>query len=318
MILFVALLAFHRFEILPIENRLAEIEKTVKGRLGAAIVTPSVSYYSKKNERFSLQSVMKLMVAMAALDQVDQGRWKLEEKFVFKRSDLSLFFQPIADQLGKKDQMSVTLEQCIELTVTESCSASGDFLIRQMGGTSVVNAFLKKNQIDELSVDREERDLQTNILGISWKAEYIDEKKLQADIDRIPESQLDLSYQRYQKDPRDTTTPAAMAKLLQKLVTGKLLSAESTKYLLGVMEQTKTGADRLPAGIANGWKLGHKTGTSSSHKGVAAATNDVGFVRNSKGDWIVIVALVGDSRAEAKIRAEAIRDVAKLAFSARL
>ena len=61
----------------PIEGRFAEIEAGSGGRLGAAIVTPKARHYSRRSERFSLQSVMKMVVAMAALDQVVQlPRWR--------------------------------------------------------------------------------------------------------------------------------------------------------------------------------------------------------------------------------------------------
>lgn len=301
----------------PIEARFAEIEATSKGALGAAIITPKSSHFSRKNERFSLQSVMKLIVAMAALEQVDKSKWKLDQKFVFHRSDLSVSHQPLADRLGKRRSMTVSLSDCIETTVTQSCSAAGDFLIRKMGGTSVVNAFLKKHKIDGMSVDRQERDLQTNVVGLTWQSKFTDANLLEAAIRRLTDSQKDAAYKRYQKDPRDTTTPEAMGLLLRKLVTGKLLSPTSTRYLMGVMERTETGPDRLRAGIPKGWKLGNKTGTSSSWRNAACATNDVGFVRHPSGEWIVIVALLRNSTLDADARAAVLRDVARTAFQNR-
>lgn len=298
----------------PIEARFAEIEAIAKGQLGAAVITAKSSQYSRRNERFSLQSVMKMMVAMAALEEVDKGKWKRDMKFTFSRADLSLSHQPIEDRLGKRNSITITLSDCIELMVTESCSGAADFVIRKLGGTAVVNAFLKKNGIQGMSVDRQERDLQTNIVGLTWRPEYVDARKLDAATQRVSPSALDAAYKRYQADPRDTTTPHAMGLLLQKLVTGKLLSAASTKYMLAVMERTSTGPDRLKAGVPKGWKLGHKTGTSSTHRGVACATNDVGFARNAAGEWVVIVALLRNSTLKPDDRANVLRQVARAAF----
>lgn len=312
--LFSALLLTHLVQSTPIEGRFAEIEAGSGGRLGAAIVTPKARHYSRRSERFSLQSVMKMVVAMAALDQVDKGKLKRGQKFTFHRSDLSLGYQPLADILGKKSSMTVTLEQCIELTVTQSCSASGDFLIRKLGSIGVLNAFLKKHKITGMTVDRQERDLQTNLIGLTWKPEFVDPAKLDKAESALNQAQKNAAYKKYQADPRDTTTPEAMAKLLERLLTGKLLSKRSTSYLMGVMERTETGQDRLKAGVKKGWILGHKTGTGSTSAGVAAATNDVGYVRNAKGDWIIIVALVGDSTQNPERRAESIRKVAETAF----
>lgn len=299
----------------PIEARFAEIEASCRGKLGAAVITPTASHYLRKDERFSLQSVMKLMVSMAALDQVDKGRWKLDQKFTFFRSDLSISYQPIKERLGSRKSISITLADLIELAVTESCSASADFMIRKMGGVQAVNDFLRKHKIQGMSVDRQERDLQTEIAGLTWKAEYSDDAKLEAAANRVPTAQQDAAFLRYQQDKRDTTTPAAMGDLLKKLVTGRLFSTKSTSYLLGVMERTSTGSDRLKAGTPKGWKLGHKTGTSSTHRGVAWATNDVGIARDSKGNWVVIVALLKGSTLKPANRDKALCRVAEAAFS---
>lgn len=294
-----------------LEARLAEIQAGSRGALGVAVVTPASSHYLRRDERFSLQSVMKLMVAMAALDEVDRGRWRLDQTFTFRRSDLSLSHQPIIERLGTKSAIQVTLAECIELMVTESCSGAADFVIRKLGGPGKVTAFLKKRGVAGMRVDRQERDLQTNIAGLAWRPEFVDERKLEAAEARLTPAQRDAAYARYQADLRDTTTPAAMGLLLQKLVTGKLHSPGTTKYLMGVMERTVTGPDRLKAGVPAGWTLGHKTGTSSTHRGVACATNDVGYVRRANGEWVVIVALLRNSRLGPDGRSDVLRQVAE-------
>lgn len=299
-----------------IEAQFAEIERASKGRLGAAVITPQGSHYSRRQERFSLQSVMKLMASMAALDRVDQGTWKIDQKYTVTRADMSISYQPLLDRLGKKRSITVTLDDLIVLAVTESCSASADFIIRKLGGPGAVNAFLKKNGISGMSVDRQERDLQTDVVGLKWKPAFIDDAAFEAAIRRQSASRLDAAYKRYMNDPRDTTTPEAMGLLLKKLVTGKLLSPKSNRYLIGVMERTKTGSDRLRSGIPSGWKLGNKTGTSSTHRGIAWATNDVGFARRTTGEWVVIVALLKGSPLKPEGRADALRQVAAAAFLA--
>ncbi len=297
-----------------IEDRFVRIEAASKGRVGAAVVTATSSHFHRRDERFSLQSVMKLMASMAALEQVDKKRWKLDQKFTFKRSDLSVSHQPILERLGNKASITISLADLIELAVTESCSAAADFMIRKLGGPDKVNDFLKSRKIQGMSVDRQERDLQPEIAGLKWNPAYSDDAKFEAAAQRVSKADQDAAWLRYQKDPRDTTTPAAMADLLRKLVTGRLLSPKSTAYLLGVMERTSTGPNRLKAGVPKGWRFGHKTGTSSTHKGVAWATNDAGIARNTKGEWIIIVGLLKGSTLNPEGRDRIIRQVAEAAF----
>lgn len=201
--------------------------------------------------------------------------------------------------------------------VTESCSGAADFIIRRLGGPQAVNAFLVKHDIQGMRIDRQERDLQTQIGGITWRPEFVDEDLIEAAYAAVSEADKDAAYARYLADPRDTTTPAAMAKLLQKLLKGQLFSPTSTRYLLGVMERTATGQDRLRAGVPAGWTVGHKTGTSSTHRGVAGATNDVGIARNKAGEWVILVALLRESTLAPRDRDRILADVARAGFPAR-
>jgi beta-lactamase class A len=301
----------------PIEAQLQAIEARSQGKLGAAVVTAQGAHYRHPDDKFSLQSVMKLMVAMAALEQVDRGQWRLDQSFEFKRSDLSLSHQPITERLGRRESIMVTLDECIELMVTESCSGAADFIIRRLGGPQRVNDFLVRHDIQGMRIDRQERDLQTQIGGITWRPEYIDEDLIEAAYAAVPPAEQDAAFARYLADPRDTTTPAAMANLLQKLLKGQLFSPTSTRYLLAVMERTATGPDRLQAGVPKGWTLGHKTGTSSTHRGVAGATNDVGIARNKAGDWVILVALLRESTLAPRDRDRILADVARTGFPAR-
>ncbi|MFN7402908.1 MAG: serine hydrolase, partial [Armatimonadota bacterium] len=153
--------------------------------------------------------------------------------------------------------------------VTESCSGAADFIIRRLGGPQAVNAFLVKHDIQGMRIDRQERDLQTQIGGITWRPEFVDEDVIEAAFAAVTEAERDAAFVRYLADPRDTTTPAApaaMAKLLQKAAERAAVFPTSTRYLLGVMERTATGPERLKAGVPAGWTLGHKTGTSSTHR----------------------------------------------------
>ncbi len=81
------------------------------------------------------------------------------------------------------------------------------------------------------------------------------------------------------------------------------------------MTRTVTFPDRLKAGVSKGWKLGHKTGSSSTWKGVTAATNDVGILTGSAGQKIAIVVFIADSRESPTRRAALMASAAKLTIS---
>jgi beta-lactamase class A len=85
-------------------------------------------------------------------------------------------------------------------------------------------------------------------------------------------------------DPRDTTTPNAMASTLQTLILGtKALSAPSREQLTAWLIRNKTGDTRLRAGFAKNWRIGDKTGT-----GARGTSNDIGVVWPSNTPPVVI------------------------------
>jgi beta-lactamase class A len=80
------------------------------------------------------------------------------------------------------------------------------------------------------------------------------------------------------------------------------------------MEQTVTFPDRLKAGTAPGWTLGHKTGTSGTWNGVTAATNDVGVLVAPDRGVLAVAVFIGDSTASSSARAALTASVAAAAI----
>ncbi len=68
-----------------------------EGRGGICARTASRTACVNPDERFALQSVMKLLVSLAVMDRVDQGGWRLDEPIVVHKEDLSLQWEAIAD-----------------------------------------------------------------------------------------------------------------------------------------------------------------------------------------------------------------------------
>jgi beta-lactamase class A len=198
----------------------------------------------------------------------------------------------------------------VRRAIVESDSAAVDILTRQLGGPQGVQAFLDRKVIQGVRIDRDERHLQTEILGLTWNPEYIDAAKLDQAIQAVPVDRRAAAYRRYQTDPRDSATPRGMASLLQDFAIGKILTPASTQYLLDLMTQTETGPDRLKAGVPSGWTLGHKTGTSGSWQGITAATNDVGVLTAPDGGILSVVVFIGDSHATDQARAALMAQIA--------
>lgn len=256
---------------------------------------------------------MKLLVGVTMLDAVDQKRFRLDEQVTIHRKDLSVYVQPIARQVGPNGY-TTTIGDLIRRGIIDSDSAAADILLDKLGGPGAVQRVLNRWKLDGLRLDRNERNLQTEIAGIEWRPEFVDADVLDRAIKAVPVARRSTAYRKYQTDPRDTATPAAMASFLIQLAEGRLLSRESTAFAMQAMLDCATGADRLKAGLAPGWKVAHKTGTSGTYKGLTVATNDVGVLIGPGGDQLAIAVFVADSRASDAERAALIAKLAAVAI----
>jgi beta-lactamase class A len=286
-----------------------QIAAGIDGRVGVCAQDRTGAVCANGDQRFSLQSVMKLLAGLAAMDAVDRRGWRLDEPVTVRQRDLSLFVQPIA-KLVTATGYRTTVGDLVRRAIVDSDSAASDILMARLGGAAAVQSFLDRKDVKGIRVDRDEKRLQTEILGLTWRPEYVDAAVFDRALDAVPKERRDRAYRRYRTDVRDTATPRGMADLLHRLAAGKLLTAASTAHILQVMTQTVTFPDRLRAGVPSGWTLGHKTGTSGTWNSITAATNDVGVLRAPDGGYVAIVVLIGDSRAAAAERARA---MAKLA-----
>lgn len=281
------------------------------GRVGVCVQDATGATCINGSQRFPLQSIMKLLVGLAVMDAADHHRLHLPDGVTVRTEDLSVGVQPLA-KLITQDGFRTTLDDLVRRSIVDSDSAAADFLIARLGGATGVQAVLDRNGLSGVRFDRDERHLQTETLGLEWRPEFLDPAAFERAVTAVSDDARDAAFRAYQQDLRDTATPAGMAALLTSLGEGELLSTPSTKRLLDIMSQTVTFPDRLKAGLAPGWELAHKTGTSGTWRGVTAATNDVGILKAPDGRLISIVVFIADSRAAAADRAALMASITRM------
>ncbi len=259
-----------------------------------------------------MQSVMKLVVAIAVLDAVDLGALRLDQPATLYPRDVSVFVQPVSKLIGPGGY-TTTIRDLIVRAVIDSDSTAVDALISRAGGPSAVQATLRRKGVRGVRFDRDERRLQTEIVGLSWRPSFASPPVLDWAIRAVPAKVRDKAYRAYERDVRDTATARGMTDLLARLADGRLLSPSSTEFLLDTMTRTRTFPGRLRAGTPPGWRIGDKTGTSGTWRGVTAATNDVGVLTSPFGEAVIVSAFLANSPASHAARDKILADVARIA-----
>src|SRR3989442_1924327 len=125
-----------------------------------------------------------------------------------------------------------------------------------------------------INVTRSEGDIKFEMTGVlhpppqpGWTLEL--QSRLIAEV--TPEAVREARAS-YTSDPRDTSTPDDMARLLGRLQLGNLLPPQYTDLLLDLMARAKTGPRRLKALLPPDTIVAHKTGTTD------VVINDVGLI----------------------------------------
>ncbi|MGY4395082.1 beta-lactamase class A [Sphingomonas sp. UYAg733] len=266
------------------------------GRVGIAVRSIDSGWSVQSNGGILLpqQSVSKLWVAMTVLDLRDSGRLKLDDPVTVKPEDLTLFHQPIA-ALVKAEGYQTTIGGLLQRALTMSDNTANDRLLRYVGGPRAVRAFIERNQLGDIRFGPGERLLQAKTAGLAWKPEYAFGNAFTRARASLPQTARLEAFENYITDPPDGAAPMAIAGALAKLKQGRLLSPDSTSYLIGTMESSKTGKMRLRGAVPQGWTFGHKTGTGQDLAGRTAGYNDVGLLMAPDGKSYALAVMIGDT-----------------------
>ncbi len=260
--------------------------------------------------RFPMQSVFKAPLGAAVLAEVDAGRLKLDDTLTLAEEDLSPPLSPIADAYpGRRDY---TVSELLTAATGASDNTAADVLMKRIGGPGAVTAWLVGKKVDEIRVDRYERQLQPDSVGMaSFRPAWKGSQAYMAAFNSVPPAARRKAVAAYLSDPQDTATPRGALTFLDKLDDGELLAPASRALLLQIMTQTTTGQDRLKAGFPPGSSLAHKTGTARTDQGMNPAFNDMGIVTLADGRRYAVAVFLSGSTLDTAGNEKIVADVAR-------
>lgn len=265
-----------------LSSRINELERASGGRIGLAVLDTQDDrrFAWRGDQRFRMCSTVKAPLSAAILRRVDQGRERLDRRVTFG-PEVLMHNSPIVE---KHVQDGLTIGQLCEATITLSDNAAANLLFEALGGPSggpaALTRFLRAIGDQTTRSDR-----------------------LEPELNRGPPD-----------DPRDTTTPTAMAATWKALLLEDALSPASRRQLADWLIANKTGDRRLRAGLPPGWRVGDKTGNNGRD-----ITNDVAIAW-PPGRRPILLAVFhdrgGDEDARNTVHANVARAVVAAGFGA--
>jgi beta-lactamase class A len=257
----------------PTARDFAALEAASGGRLGVTLLDTGSGqrFGHRQDERFPMCSTFKFALCATVLRLADQGKLSLDRRLAMTTQDLLSHAPVTARHVGK----DVTVRDLCRATMVTSDNPAANLLLRVVGGPAGVTAFLRASGDAVTRNDRYEPDMNRFAPG----------------------------------DPRDTTSPAAMAASLQRLVLGELLQPASRQQLADWLIDNETGDARLRAGLSKAWRVGDKTGSNGDD-----TTNDIAILWPLAGGapWVLTSYLQG-ARVDDAARNDVLRQVAIIA-----
>lgn len=287
-------------------------ERARPGVLGVGLMNleSGESWDFNGERRFPMQSVFKAPLGAAVLAEVDAGRLKLDDTLTLAEEDLSPPLSPIADAYPAR--RDYTVRELLVAATGASDNTAADVLMKRIGGPGAVTAWLVGKKVDEIRIDRYERQLQPDSVGMaSFRPAWKGSQAYLAALNTVPPAARRKAAAAYFSDPQDTATPRGALTFLDKLDDGELLAPASRKLLLEIMTQTTTGQDRLKAGFPPGSSLAHKTGTARTDQGMNPALNDVGIVTLPDGRRYAVAVFLSGSTLDTAENEKIVADVAR-------
>ncbi|MEC3949692.1 SGM family class A beta-lactamase [Sphingobium sp. HWE2-09] len=250
----------------------AEIEKETGGRLGVALVDKSGALLLgfNRDEQFAMCSTFKAPLAAAVLIGAEGGKFGLEGEIPFSGDDI-LDYSPVVKKNKKRGRMS--MGELAQAAVEVSDNSAANLLLPMLGGPDGLTAFMRAHGDTITRLDRNEPSLNENVEG----------------------------------DPRDTTSPAAMAGLMGRLLF-RDMKPTSVDRLRAWLNASSTGDKRIRAGLPEGWTSGSKTGSCGT------AYNDVALVKSPNGDEYILAIYLDRPTVDAKKAEAAIAETARAAL----
>ncbi len=257
-----------RFGKLP--AAFAQLEETNGGRLGVAVLDTATGERSgyRADERFPMCSTFKFLLASAVLQRVDAHRETLDRAVAIPST--LLFNSPLTEPHAGGTMTVAALCQAI---LTRSDNTAANLLLETLGGPSGITSFSRSLGDTVTRLDRIETSLNESLAG----------------------------------DPRDTTSPTAMAGDLKSVLLGDVLSQRSRDKLALWMEASLTGLERLRAKLPASWRVADKTGANGEH-----TSNDVAVIWPAGKPPIIVAAYITQCTGPESKRAAMLAEIGQL------
>ena len=263
----------------------SKIQKIIEGKdatVGVALILDGKDTLTINNNfRYPTQSVYKFHLALAVLDYLNKNNLTLDHQVYVKKSDLlPNTHSPLRDDFPQ-GEMYLSVADLIRYTVSNSDNNGCDILFRLVGGTAVVDRYIRGLGLSEFAIAATEEEMHG-----PWEVQYT-----------------------------NWSTPYTAALALEIFRTQNILPQPSHDFLWNALAGTTTGGNKIKALLPAGTFVAHKTGSSFRNaEGLKAAENDIAIIQLPDGRYYSLAIFVADSMESNDVNCDIIAQISKAVY----
>ena len=262
-----------------------KIQKIIQGKdatVGVALIVDGKDTLTINNNfRYPTQSVYKFHLALAVLDYLNKNNLTLDHQLYVEKGDLlPNTHSPLRDDYPQ-GEMYLSVADIIRYTVSKSDNNGCDILFRLVGGTAVVDRYIRGLGLSEFAIAATEEEMHG-----SWEVQYT-----------------------------NWSTPYTAAQALEIFRTQDILPQPFHDFLWDTLAGTTTGGNKIKALLPEGTFVAHKTGSSFRNaEGLKAAENDIAIIQLPDGRYYSLVVFVADSMESNDVNCGIISQISKAVY----
>lgn len=252
------------------QQQIVATEIALEARIGVAILDSQSQrlWHYKGNERFPLNSTFKVFACAALLKQVHLKQNSLEKSELIIADNLVTYSPLTEHHVGS----NISLATLCEAAITLSDNTAANLVLKNIDGPQGMTRYMRSIGDDTTQLNRWEPELNEGTPN----------------------------------DPRDTSTPNAVVKSLEKVLVGTGLDSASQQQLASWMHGNQTGKNLIRAKLPKGWLLADKTGAGGN-----GSRNIIAMITPKNHPPIFVSIYLTQTEASFKCRDQAISELAE-------
>jgi beta-lactamase class A len=273
--------------------------------LGVAVedLTTRQQWVFNGDRKFPLGTAARVPILAAVMAEASAGRLPPETALPVRDVDLS---PPPSSVTDAWPDRQVWTAADLEVLALHGDATALDLLTKRIGGPGAVNGWLDVQRIEGVSVDRYQRQVLTETLGLaSFRADWRTQASWNKAIAAVPTERRARAGREHQSDPRDTATPVGMLRVLEAFMQRELGLAPDADRLLG--HDPGYLAQALPKGA----RIAQAAGSARADQGFTPSSHALAVVELKGGRRIAFVVFLTGSTLDEPARRKIIAEVGR-------